>query len=125
MTETTMKVLRSASNPVTRSTVRLEPGFSYHSNRELEAFLGQFADYCTAAWDREYRQDPTVVSSVDVMLGVQPPEGLTEVHEALRPMIAKYGQFAVMAALRDLAPGAMTAYARSPREALGLPEEDS
>jgi hypothetical protein len=95
----TVSEVRTASNPVTRSTVRIDPPFVYETQAQRSEFIRLFGEYCENAWTRTYRCDPKVVSADAVMAGYMSPDCVTAVHDALRPAVAEYGVFAVQAAL--------------------------
>jgi hypothetical protein len=97
-----MSEVRTASNPVTRSTVRIEPPFVYETQAQRSEFIRLFGEYCENAWTRTYRCDPKVVSADAVMAGYMSPDCVTAVHDALRSVVADYGVFAVQAALTDI-----------------------
>lgn len=92
----------SMINPVTRSTVKIDPPFEYELATERDEFVRLFGGYCIAAWDLAFRADPKTASADDVMAGRMLPDCPTAVHEALRPLVAAYGVLAVQHALQDI-----------------------
>ncbi len=96
-----MAKITSMSNPITRSTMRIDPPFEYAKKSEYTNFELLFNDYCIRAWDRDYRTDPKTADPADILAGRTHPDLPTALHDALAPLIAEYGQFAVQQAARD------------------------